>query len=352
MRPCFSQLRSHFGHRRFHRGLLLSIRDAYATLGVPTDASQEEIKRAFREKAKQCHPDVNADDPKARDRFNAINHAYEAIGEESTRRAYDLKAGRGFAGGSHEWSAGVDPQYKPKRRAWSGTGFEAFGMGFEAFMKQTMGAEPEGGMGAQARAGQEKPLQQGTASQTDVRLTFREAAKGCRKEVDFSLHRVVHGHEEVSTERVWVAIPAGIQQGEILRVDHKRDPLFVRVQVEEDEVLLRQGTDLHMVFPLRISQAILGATVHVPTLDGDVTVEVPPGTQHGDMQHIKGHGIRDVNGAAMGDQVVHFIVEIPSTITPDQREQMIRFSQDEPTYIPGLAALGDLKRRWRVLFTM
>ncbi|MBX5446279.1 molecular chaperone DnaJ [Sphaerobacter sp.] len=337
-------------------------RDYYEVLGVSRDASAEEIRRAYRRLARKYHPDVNREEG-AEERFKEINEAYEVLGDEERRAAYDRFGHAGVSGG---FNMGGDPF------GFSGSPFSDI---FETFF----------GGGARTRRG---PVR-GADLETTVELTFEEAIFGTEKEVEITrlelcddcrgtrmrggkqppvcpvcggsgeVRRVQHtilgqfvtampcdncggegrvisdpcptcrGRGRVSKKRtIVVTIPAGVDSDSTLRLTGQGEHvpngtpgnLYVRIRVQPHPYFVRQGKQIHLDLPLNMAQAALGAEVEVPTVDGPVELKIPPGTQPGQQFRLRGKGVPDVRGGARGDQIVTVRVVIPTEITPEQRE--------------------------------
>jgi len=326
----------------------LGAHNPYAVLGVTRSATQEEIKAAFRRLALRHHPDINTSDPAARTRFTQINEAYEVLGDEGRRRAFDRESPWGST--PPRADAAPNDGHKAKPAAHT-TGMGAF----EEFLR-TMNPHSDAPPPPNDSAPQHDRTvpKSSVSASAAVQLFFMEAAKGCTKEVEYTVVTTVQGLWE-STRHVGVVhFPPGTQSGQTLRMDTERGPCFIRVFVEEHEVFVRLGSDLHSVHPLTLTQAVFGATVLVPGLDGEVTIVVPSGTQHGDVHRLPEGGLPDLHSPRRGDHVVHFVVEIPTTLTLRQRSLLEAFRADEgaegPPRPPDPSRLRRLTRRWRHLF--
>ncbi len=342
-------------------------RDYYDVLGVPRDAPDAEIKRAFRKLAQQWHPDVNQD-PAAQERFKEINEAYQVLSDPQQRRAYDMFGRAGVGNGGPE---GYGPF----------GGFQGFGDLFDAFFGGGAG-------GAQARRARPPA---GSDLRYDLRITFEESIRGAEKEIEFTaldrcptcsgtgaepgsastrcpqcnglgevrqvrstmLGQMVnvtvcprcHGegsivetpcHECRGEGRVQrrrklrVSIPAGIDEGHQVRLTGEGEAgprggpagnLYVAVHVEEHPALRRDGTELYYDLPLSITQAALGARVTVPTAEGDEEVEIKSGTQPGAEIRLRGRGVPHLRRTGVrGDLHVRVDVRVPTKLSKRQRE--------------------------------
>ena len=347
-------------------------RDYYLILGVERNASDAEIKRAYRKLAQQWHPDVNAD-PAAHDRFTEINEAYQVLSDPDRRGRYDMfgRAGLGGAGG-----AGFE-------------GFGGFSDIFDAFFGGSAGA-------ASARRGRPQP---GADLRYDLRITFEEAVKGTDKQIEFSVlqrcetcsgsgaapgtEAIVctqcNGRGEVRsvrqtmlgqmvnvtacprcrgegrvvelpcdtcrgdgrTERhrtLQVSIPAGIDEGHQIRLSNEGEvgprggpagSLYVAVHVQPHPSLKREGTELFYEAAISIAQAALGTRITVPTVDGPEEVEIKPGTQPATEIRLRGKGVPHLRrSGARGDLHVLVDVVVPTRLSKKGRELLAAYAEE------------------------
>jgi molecular chaperone DnaJ len=363
-------------------------RDYYEILGVSRGASEAEIKKAYRRLARDHHPDVNAHDSGAEERFKELTEAYEVLSNSESRRAYDTyghKVPRGATGGY----PGGDP----------------FG-GFQDIFDAFFGDRGFGG----SFFGTTRARAPGADAEIEVEVSLREAAFGADREVSVqtvkncSVCDGVGGTEShtcstcggagvvrmvresflgqmVSTQtcsacggrgriidaycddcrgsgRVsevvtrWLRVPEGIESGMRLRVPgagHAGEPgappgdLYVAVRVEEDPQLVRDGEDLVHRLRINFVEAALGAGVEVPTLDGAVPVSIEPGTQPGKTIRLRGEGMPRIRGRGRGDLKVVVDVMVPTRLTGEQRELLDRFEamSGEETYNGGGGSFFD-----------
>jgi molecular chaperone DnaJ len=333
-------------------------RDLYEVLGVARDASEDELKRAYRQKARELHPDTNPDDPAAEAEFKQVTVAYEVLSDPDRRRQYDRFGLEGLLGqgGPGEWA-----------------GFGEGGLGdlFEAFF---------GAMGASRRGGPAP----GPDAEVALRLTLADAAFGVTRDLEVRLpapcedcgasgaapgtsaercqecqgagevRRVrqsilgqmvtampcgrCHGagstlaspcptcRGEGRTNRTTtlsVDVPAGVEDGQTMRLDGRgaagfrggpAGTLYVHLSVAVDPRFERHGDDLHTTATVTIAQAALGATVAVATLEGDETLDVERGTQPGAVLRLRQRGVTHLRGRGRGDLLVHVRVEVPTDL--------------------------------------
>ena len=352
-------------------------RDYYEVLGVSRSASAGEIKKSFRRLARELHPDVNAHDPEAEEKFKEAAEAYEVLSDAERRRTYDQLGHEGLrAGGWSSQTAGFSSIQDIFQTVFGG----AFGGGFsggpaaggDVLVEVVVtlndvleGAEREvsfeaigvcehcNGNGAEPGT----PIRacercEGTGQiREQMRSVFGQVVRAMPCDVcggDGRLPEtpceVCSGAGRVADERTWeVDIPAGIEDGQRIRISgagHAGDPgarqgdLYVEVSVASDERFVRQGTELITRLDVPVTTAMLGGEMTVPTLEGEETVEVPAGTQHGDVLRLPGLGLPALRSGGRGDQ--HVVVElvVPADLSDEQLELARRLaeslSQTEP----------------------
>jgi molecular chaperone DnaJ len=349
-------------------------RDAYEVLGVPKDADEQQIKKAFRKLARELHPDVNSHDPEAEEKFKEAAEAYEILSDSERRSVYDRYGHEGL--GAQGFESGF-------------SGFGSFADIFDAFFG---GGDPFGGAFGGATGG----AVQGGDVAVAVEVSLADAARGAEVSVEFeavetcehchgngaepgtpietcehcggagqlrSVTRTAFGqlvrshvcdacggdgkiarepcHEcsgrglVASIRKLDVQIPAGIADDQRIRVSGRGHAgerggrpgdLYVLVHVTPDERFVRDGNDLVTVIDLPAPQAALGARVSVPTLDGEEEVEIEPGTQPGTVVTLRGKGMPSLQRGRRGDQRVVVNVMIPRRLNAEQRDLLERFS--------------------------
>ncbi|MFO7741341.1 MAG: J domain-containing protein [Anaerolineae bacterium] len=319
----------------------MEYKDYYDTLNVNRDASQDEIRRAFRQLARKHHPDVNPGDPEAEERFKEINEAYEVLSDPQKRQKYDRlgadwqryeKAG-GRPGGFDwgEWATeapGGGPQRVYVRQGTPEDLEDLFGGGspFSDFFTQIFGGmgaarAPGGETRTRARPGgfeyRARP-QQGQDFEQEVEISLREAYTGTTR----TLQR--------NGRRLEVKIPPGARTGTRVRVSGEggagaaggeAGDLYLRVHVQDDARFDREGDDLRVSVPVDLYTAVLGGETKVPTLEGSVVLTIPPGTQNGQVFRLRGKGMPNLrNPDKRGDLYAKVDVELPTDLTPRHRE--------------------------------
>ena len=274
-------------------------KDYYAELGVSKDASQKDIKKAFRALAREFHPDSNPDNPPAEARFKEINEAYETLSNDEVRTEYDHAREMGYFVGD----SGGGQQYVRVE--------DIFGGG-QGASTQDLFTGIQDLFGTARR--QRRP-QKGSDISGSISLTFHEALSGVTKELS------------IGTGTAKVKIPKGVADGSRVRVKGKGGPgasggpngdLYVTIHVGTHPVFGRKGKkDLTIDIPIRYTEAALGAVISVPTLNGSSKIKIPSGTQGGATMKLTGKGIETVN--ATGDLLVTIHVAVPTSLSDDER---------------------------------
>ena len=296
-------------------------RDDYEVLGVSKTATADEIKQAYRRKAKECHPDLHPNDKTAEERFKELNEANEVLSDPDKRARYDQF---GFDGPN--MGAGGNP--------FGGMDFGGSpfgGLGFDSIFDQIFG----GGVGTTSR--RQGPVQ-GADLRYELRITFEEAANGCEKSFDFYRTencKTCGGSGRTRVKRTaTVKVPAGIDNGQTIVMNGQGEPglrggpngdLYINIIVKPHKLFRRDGYDLRYEFPISFTQAALGADVDIPTLQGPVKYHIPEGTQNDQELRLKGYGIQQLRGGGKGDLLVRVRVEIPRKLTEKQKEILRQF---------------------------
>jgi DnaJ-class molecular chaperone len=290
----------------------MQFKDYYQVLGVARDASEADIKRAFRELARKHHPDVNPDD--AGEAFREINEAYAVLNDRDARARYDR---------------------------WGHADESSSGLGAVVDAAQEMINEV-----LRRRRGKHK----GRDVRYTLEITFEEAAFGCDKTIKVPDDGAPVGGPPRVREHT-IVIPPGTPdaavkvmkgEGELGKGGAPAGDLHVIVRVAEHAQFRRDGLDVHSDHPITFAQAALGAVIDLPTLDGLVKMRIPEGTQPGRVFRVRGKGIPHAAGksAPRGDHLVHVQLEVPTELTPRQRELI-----EELARASGDAAGGELPKR-------
>ena len=338
-------------------------RDYYEVLGVNKDASEEDIKKAYRKLAMKHHPDRNPDNPKAEERFKEAKEAYEILSDSQKRGAYDQFG-----------HAGVDPS----AAAGAGAGFGNFADAFGDIFSDIFG----GGRGrssvfrgADLRYNLEISLEDAArGTETRIRIPTMEECETCHgsgakpgtspttcpschgqgqmrvQQGFFSIQQTCprcHGSGKIVTapcascsgagrlkqhKTLSVKIPSGVDEGDRIRLTGEGEAgvnggppgdLYVVIHLRAHAVFQRDHNDLHCEMPISITTAALGGEIEIPTLDGYAKIRVPAETQSGKVFRLRGKGIKGVRATAQGDLLCHVLVETPVNLTSRQRELLV-----------------------------
>ncbi len=346
-------------------------RDYYDVLGVPKNASDEEIKKAYRKLAMKYHPDRNQGDAakEAEAKFKEAKEAYEMLSDGDKRAAYDQYG-----------HAGVDPNMRGGPGGAEGFGgfAEAFGDIFGDIFGQGRGGRPGGGGGRQVFRGNdlsyamEVTLEEAaTGKDAQIRIPTWDNCETCSgtgakpgtqaktcgtcngqgvvqmRQGFFSVQQTCpqcrgtgkiipepcttcHGQGKVKKNKTLeVKIPAGIDDGMRIRSAGNGEPgmnggppgdLYIEIRLKKHAIFERDGDDLHCVVPVSMARAALGGEIEVPTLNGKAAIDIPEGTQHGKQFRLRGKGIKGVRSSYPGDLYCHIGVEVPVKLTEHQRK--------------------------------
>ena len=352
-------------------------RDYYEVLGVSKGASDDEIKKAYRKLAKQYHPDLNPGDKAAEAKFKEVNEAYEVLSDKDKRAKYDQFG-----------HAGVDPNFGAGGPGGPFGGGFGFDMG-DIDLGDIFGSFFGGGFGSAQRRNPNAP-QRGESIRLSVTISFEEAAFGCEKEVSVDRYETCavchgsgcadgtspevcpdcHGSGQVQVRRqtpmgvfattspcgrcggkgriiktpctacrgsglerkrrtIQAKIPAGIDNGQTISIRGQghagknggpSGDLLITITVRPHELFRREA-------PITFAQAVLGAELEIPTIDGKVKYDLPEGTQSGTTFRLKGKGIPELNGRGRGDQYVTVYIETPRNLNREQKEALKKFAE-------------------------
>jgi curved DNA-binding protein len=302
----------------------MEFRDYYKTLGVERTADEKTIREAFRKLARKYHPDVNKAKG-AEDRFKEINEAYQVLGDAEKRARYDQMYEFQQHGGT-DWASafgGMPGGVRTGRARTFRVDLGGLG-GFSDFFEQFFG--DLGGEVQQARGG----TWVDTAPPPEappLEISLEEAYHGVRKSVELQVNGV--------RERGEVTIPAGVRSGQRIRLGgtKERGEVTFAVQVRPHPLFERRDDDLYVDVPITLTEAMLGAEIEVPTLDGRVKMKIPPETQNGQQFRLRGQGMPRVRGKDRGDQIVRVKVVLPQRLSPRERElfeELGKSRQDNP----------------------
>ncbi len=326
--------------------MAVQFRDYYETLGVAKTASEDEIKSAFRKLARKYHPDMAKAKEKAaaEEKFKQINEAYEVLSDAEKRRKYDeLGANWNQPGGGFQpppnWGAGGQRgEFNPFGAGgnggnvefeFGGTGFSDF---FETFFGGGRGRSAFGGGGGAAGFGQRVAAERGSDVEADIMVPLEEALHGATRQV--SLKRA--GSKKVETYQV--KIPRGVREGQRIRLagqgeagerGGKSGDLFLRVRLARHPDFVVEGNDLVHEVKIAPSQAVLGDTLTVPTLEGNARLKLPAGTQGGQRFRLRERGLPGVSGSR-GDLYVAVQIQLPKQLSEQERALWQQLAQLRP----------------------
>lgn len=295
----------------------MEYKDYYQILGVDKNASQDEIKKAYRRLAKKYHPDLNPNDKKAQEKFKEVNEAYEVLGDEEKRKQYDMFGNNfNFRGGEH---------FDPSQFGFGGYSYTGDGRGFSDFFNLFFGGKSGFNINdlfSKAR----RPTRQKLES--DLYLTIEEAYRGGRKEVSLNYRGQL--------KNLSVKIPRGILPGKKLRVKGEKwgidgDILF-KIHFKEDDRTRIDGLNIISKVDLLPWEAALGTRVIVKTLEGKIKVNIPKGIAAGKKVRIPKKGFRDMQDK-VGDLYIEINIVNPPSLTKEEEELYKRLSEIS-TYNP------------------
>lgn len=359
----------------------MSKRDYYEVLGVSKTATQDELKKAYRKLARKYHPDLNKDNPEAAEKFKECNEAYSVLSDEQKRAQYDQFGPEAFENGGMGGGPGAG--------GFGGFGGFG-GSGMEDIFDMFFGGQGRGGRsnnagpqrGADLRYDMEITFEEAAFGvEKEISLKRAERCEHCHGEgaepgskvetcpechgsgyVRFTQNTMFgqmvnerpcsrcHGEGKIisnpckecggsgtvkKTKKLKVKIPAGVDNGSRLRVGGEGEAglkggpsgdLYVYLYVKSHKFFERDGTTVLCEVPINIVQATLGAEIKVPTLDGQVTMKVPEGTQPGKVMRLKGKGIPSLRGGGRGDQLVRMKVVVPTKLTDKQKDALQKFA--------------------------
>ncbi|HEY0258013.1 MAG TPA: DnaJ C-terminal domain-containing protein [Candidatus Methylacidiphilales bacterium] len=311
----------------------VEFKDYYSSLGVPRDASPEDIKKAFRKLARQYHPDVAKDKKAAEEKFKEINEAHEVLGDPQKRQRYD-ELGANWKERAYHPPRGR--QYRTPRGSgedqdyefhFGGTGFSDF---FEQFFGRADGRDFSfGGNGFDGQEFHHRPRGpvRGSDIEGDILVTLNEVVNGAVRTI--SLQSTNPRTGETEEQQLKVRIPAGVHEGQRIRVAGKgtegtgggsAGDLYMRVRLAAHPDFQVSGSDLYYDLDLAPWEGVLGTTATVSTLKGRVNVRIPAGTNNGRKLRVRGHGLPQSPGGENGDLYVVVNVRLPRQINDDERE--------------------------------
>jgi curved DNA-binding protein len=317
-------------------------RDYYEVLGVSKTANADEIKKAYRKLARKFHPDVNKNDPGAETKFKEVQESYDILSDEKKRSSYDQFGHEGVNSAAAAQAAAAAAQagrgtggfrYAPQTPGGGTVDFGQVDLNdlFENFMggsrrgggaskrgsrRSSPGGNPFGGMGG------EEAGSAGADITYPVNVTFEQAVRGTTVEVR------LRSPDGGTDETISVKVPPGVQEGSKVRArgkgqpgDHGRGDLIIVTHVQPHAYFKREGADILIDLPISAGEAVNGATISVPTMDGRVEIRVPPGISSGKRLRIKERGVAQ-KGGERGHQYCRILVQLPPDLTAEEKEQL------------------------------
>lgn len=291
-------------------------KDYYEVLGVPKGASEEDIKKAYRKLALKYHPDRNPGNKEAEERFKTINEAYAVLSDKAKRQEYDTYGMGGFQQRYSQEDIFRGANFGDLFRDLGFGGGDIFSMIFGGQAGRQAGRQRPQGYDFEDYITREQQPSRDLDLNYELEIPFMDAIRGAEKRISFTTH---HGTEEVS-----VKIPPGISTGKKLRLQGKgnRDPrtrqagdLYITIKVGGHPVFKRVGNDIHITKEIGLTDALLGTTIEVSTIDGPKAVKIPAGARK---IRLRGLGVPDAKGGR-GDQYVETDVELPKKLTDRQK---------------------------------
>ncbi|CDW57040.1 protein tumorous imaginal discs [Trichuris trichiura] len=380
--------------RTFHLSafVLQARKDYYEVLGIPRNASQKDIKKAYYQLAKKYHPDVNKNDPQAAKKFQEVSEAYEILSDEGKRQQYDHWETTGAAGsaagasggGGHpgaQWQgfrASIDPEELFRRifgdlnMGKSGSGFS--GWNFNDFAESQFGFDSAQELkaakgvtrnisvnvvdtcpkcsGKKTEPGYKMvscPYCNGSGMETFSQGPFimRQTCRRCFGTGQYNKTPCLECEgtgNTVQRKTVAVPVPAGIEDGQTLRIQVGKKEVFVTFKVSKSSTFRRDGADVHSDVTISLSQAVLGGTVRIKGVHEDVALQIPPGTASHSRLRLAGKGLKKVNSYGYGDHYVHVKIQVPKKLTDRQRALLTAYAEmesDTPGSVKGVTMTAD-----------
>lgn len=301
----------------------MATKDYYKVLGINKSATVDEIKKIYKKLAFKYHPDKNPGNKKAEEHFKEISEAYAVLSDKQKREQYDRFGSTGFHQrySQEDIFRGFDASDLFRDMGFSGDIFS------NIFNPGSQGRGFGGRRGSAGFnmddlfSGRQQQAQKGQDLSMDFAVDFMDAVSGCEKTIDYMF--------EGRKQQVKVKIPAGINTGQKLRLAGKggagmpgmpAGDLFLTIQIMDHPVFKREGNDIIVDKEIRLSQAVLGASVEVPTLHGTKQLKIPAGIQSSTKLRIKGYGVPHFGKSVKGDEYVRVIIAMPQKLTDEQKK--------------------------------
>jgi len=304
-------------------------KDYYKLLGISKTSSKDEIKKAYRKLARKYHPDHNPGDKKAEEKFKEIQEAHEVLYDDEKRKTYDMFGSAEFRpGGRTTWRRAGEAQegYEYSYNSSDFPGFEDIFKDIFGFREGARRGRSRGGSFRDifAQVNRESP-RKGRDLEYQIEIDFDTAIKGGVRDISISRQR----QDRVTTEKLSVKIPAGVNNGSKIRVQGKgetggrggKGDLYLRIKVKPHPLFKRKNDDIYAEVPVTIYEAALGKNIDVPTIDGTAKVSIPKGVQSGTKLRLKGKGVPNLKTKTRGDQYVEVKIVMPEKIDEKERKK-------------------------------
>lgn len=298
----------------------MTSKNLYTLLGISPGASDEDIKKAYRKLAHQYHPDKNPGDKLAEERFKEVSEAYEILKDPKKRQLYDRFGTTtpfgGFGGG---------PQSQQRPQGFSN--FGPFNERMEPDQFQDVFSDFFGDLFSTRHRGRRDSSAKGSDLRYTLQVSFEDAARGCEKTISFIRRR---GAKE-DTAKLSLTVPAGVKPGQRLKLKGEGDQpsgasspgdLYVIVNLSEHSLFQRDDSDVLLELPISFIDAILGTTKEIPTLLGRASLNIPAGTQSGQIFRLKGKGFPETGGRGAGDMLVKIAIDVPKNLSKEDAQAM------------------------------
>jgi curved DNA-binding protein len=305
----------------------VEFKDYYVTLGVARGASDDEIKKAFRKLARKYHPDVAKDKKLGEEKFKEINEAHEVLSDPIKRKQYDELGANWKEGAAYQRPSGQQPHRNGNSRHGPTDEFHFGGTGFSEFFDQMFSGRGRSGYSPHGNGADSEPFgERGGDIEGDILVTLDEVIKGAVRDISLQSHDPLTG--QTNNYQFKVRIPAGVREGQRIRVPGKGGEgsgqavpgdLYLRVRLAAHPDFRVRGSDLYYDLDLAPWEGVLGTTVVVPTLKGQVNLKIPPGTNNAQQLRIRGHGLPKGNNSGNGDIYVVVDVQLPKATNDEER---------------------------------
>ncbi|MGA9769899.1 MAG: DnaJ C-terminal domain-containing protein [Blastocatellia bacterium] len=329
--------------------MAVKFKDYYEILGVKRDATEDQIRQAFRKLARKHHPDLNPGDKSAEERFKEINEANEVLSDTEKRKRYD-QLGANWQNGAEftpppGWGGRVNVEYEDLNSVFGGGGFSDF---FESLFG---GGRSAGQTDPRRRSSRSRA--RGQDSEAEMEISLEDAHRGGRHRITLQHTRVCPtcngtgasggnvcptcrgAGQVVSPKNIDVNIPPGAREGSVIKLARQGQPgqgggepgdLLIKLSIKPHQRFVVSGDDITVDVPITASEAVLGSSIEVPTIDSKAEMKIPPGSQGGQRLRLKGQGLNK-RGGGRGDQYIRLKIVVPTN--PTEREKQLYKELDE-----------------------